>query len=60
MVNETLVIGLAAVMAAGFLISTLHPDTDGFAWWLRQLSRIHISVDPAGEGRATPPGEGRG
>lgn len=44
MVPEILTVGLAVSMVAGLLMSTLHPDTDGFAFWRRLLSRVSVNI----------------
>lgn len=44
MVPEILTVGLAVSMVAGLIMSTLHPDTDGFAFWRRLFSRVSLNI----------------
>ena len=53
MVDQPLIVGLTVVIIVGLVMSTLHPDTDGFAWWQRLFSRIRVDIRPHSE--VSPP-----
>jgi hypothetical protein len=57
MVDQPLIVGLTVVIVVGLVMSTLHPDTDGFGWWLRLLSRVRVDIRPKSE--ALPPDDGQ-
>ena len=57
MVDQPLIVGLTVVIIVGLVMSTLHPDTDGFAWWLRLFSRVRVEIRP--ESEVLPPEQDR-